>query len=269
MELGPGRFDYCSFLIECPADLFQDIYLAEWKRAIVDHMTLTEQKKNQRVHALGATKSGNRRYVLALWGEPARLVTNLPFPKWGDDLTRVDIRRTVYGCADDTYEKLCVALEYAETKNNIESFKVKRRTKNHQRDTGGRGVRYGSRKSDRSSKIYKRGNEKPAIETQFQDDVLDAMVLKALEQSIETRHILGGWEELRTTLEAAQDRHFSTWLFQASIEAELDGLRDHEIPVPTQLLKTYQLELFGGPIPEPASEGTGADDHNGEYFLGQ
>lgn len=232
MEVGVRRYDYVSFLVETHADLFQDIYLAEWNRAIKDRIPAPSQKRFQRVHALGATKEGRRRYVLSVWGEYAGLVVNLPFDKWSDFLTRVDLRAQVYDCRPDTFERLCRALENAETRSNLESFKTPKRTKNHQRDAGGRGVRYGSRKSDVSSKIYKRGQENPAIETQVQDDKLDAAVLDASMSQEEAPHFADGWHYLRDHLELIQDRHFDNWLFQAGIEGSLEGLRHDDIPVP-------------------------------------
>lgn len=246
MQVGVRRYDYASFLIETHADLFQDIWLNEWNVLVANHIPEPQRRKFQRVHALGATKEGRRRYVLAVWGEYARLVVNLPFEKWAENLTRLDLRAQVYECRPDTFERLCRALENAETRNNVESFKTPKRTKNNQRDAGGRGVRYGSRKSDVSSKIYRRGKENPAIETQFQDDKLDAAVLDALTDISDAPHITGKWELLRSRLEVCQDRHFANWLFQSEIDKPLEGLRHEDIPQPRfvrEILEQERMDL--------------------------
>jgi len=129
MQIGVRRLDYASFLVETHADLFQDIYLAEWNRAVVAHIPEPEQRRSCRVHALGSTKEGRRRYILAVWGEWSKLVYNLPFAKWSDHLTRLDVRGVIYDCRSDTFEKLCRCLENAETRNNLESFRSRDRHK--------------------------------------------------------------------------------------------------------------------------------------------
>lgn len=242
MQVGIRRIDYASFLIETDADLFQDIYLNEWNNLVANHIPEPQRRRFQRVHALGGTKGGRRRYILSVWGEYARLVVNLPFGKWADHLTRMDLRAMVYECRPDTFEKLCRCLENAETRNNVESFKTPKRTKNNQRDAGGRGVRYGSRKSDMSSKIYRRGKEHPAIETQFQDDKLDAAVIMALTDVEESKAPAAGWECLRANLEMYQDRHFQNWLFQSGVDAPLEGLRHDQIPIPKFVKEMMQQE---------------------------
>lgn len=264
MQVGVRRFDYVSFLIETHADLFQDIYLNEWNVLVKNHIPEPQQKRFQRVHALGATKEGRRRYILAVWGEYAKLAANLPFEKWADHLTRVDLRGVIYECRPDTFERLCRALENAETRNNVESFKTPKRTKNNQRDAGGRGVRYGSRKSDVSSKIYKRGKENPAIETQFQDDHLDSAVINALTTISDNPHILGKWEVLRAGLEMSQDRHFRNWLFQAEIDAELEGLRHDQIPLPRFVREMLHQESMQLEAPEP-EEPEDTTTYDGQY----
>lgn len=256
MQVGVRYYDYVSFLVETHADLFQDIYLNEWDVLVANRIPEPQRRKFQRVHALGATKEGRRRYIFSVWGEWAKLACNLPFEKWSDHLTRCDLRAVVYECRPDTFEKLVRALENAETRNNVESFKTAKRTKNNVRDAGGRGVRYGSRKSDCSSKIYKRGKEHPAIETQFQDDLLDRLVLDALMANEEAPHILGGWAYLRDGLEQMQDRHFRNWLFQSEIEHALEGLRHEDIPMPRAIREMYQAEMLLDSTPEPISANT-------------
>lgn len=254
MHLGIGNYDWVSFLIEADADAFQLHYLEEWNQIVVNRIPEPERRKKSRVHALGATKGGRRRYTLAVWGEYAALVKNLPFAKWADHLTRVDVRTKLYDCRPDTFERLCIALENAETKNNVESFKVAKRQKNHQRDSGGRGVRYGSRKSDVSSKVYKRGNEIPAFETQFQDDKLDAVVLGNLELAGELGSDAASWGGLLLNLQALQRRHIDHWLFQAAIDHSIEGLSHEMIPMPKHLRETYQQELWGEPQPTPEDD---------------
>lgn len=265
METGLGRFDYASFLIECDELELQAFWLPDWNERLVNRLPVAEQKRHTRVHALGKTKSGRRRYVFTVSSEFAENIRYLPFAKWADNLTRIDIRSALYNCHPNTYEKLCVALEHAETRNNIETFKVARRTKTHQRDTGGRGVRYGSRKSDLCSKVYKRGNELPAVETQIQDQKLDTIVLSMLEVVLgeyDDEHL---WAGLRSLGSAIQKRHIDNWLVQSGVNGSLDGLSDASIPMPKALKEMYQIDLWagGGPLPEPVEDAERFDNGPG------
>lgn len=246
MVTGIGRLDYASFLVECDEQEFQVMWLPEWNELVANRMGEADRKRYQRVHALGAVKGGRRRYVFSLAGSFAELARQLPFAKWADQLTRLDYRNTIYECAPDTYEKLCVALEHAETRNNIETFKVAARTKTHQRDTGGRGVRYGSRKSDISTKLYRRGKEHPAIETQIQDDRLDRMVLSVLELSLECDERFNSWFVLSTQASVLQQKHVNNWLSQSGIDCDIDGLKHEHIPMPKAIKDMYNLELWAG-----------------------
>lgn len=266
MEVGLGRFDYASFLIECDEMEMQAMWLPEWNTCLVNRLPETVRKRHTRVHALGATKGGRRRYIFSVSSEFAENIRYLPFAKWADQLTRVDIRSIIYQCRPDTYEKLCLALECAETRNNIETFKVAARTKTHARDTGGRGVRYGSRKSDLSTKVYKRGSELPALETQFQDDKLDAAVLMALEESLSLESDEFSWITLRSHLSMMQERHMSNWLFQAKINKGLDGLRHEDIPMPEAIRQMYQLEMWGEPRPGPEND-KNASEYDAEDYM--
>lgn len=259
MQVGVRRYDFVSFLVEVHADLFQGIWLSDWNTSVANRIPEPERRKKQRVHALGATKEGRRRYVFSVWGEYARLVVNLDFGKWGDCLTRVDVRGQIYECRPDTFEKLVRALEHADTRNNVETFKTADRTKNNVRDAGGRGVRYGSRKSDASSKIYRRGKEHPAIETQLQDDLLDRLVLSAQTTLEDNPHILGGWAHLLAECEQMQDRHFRNWLHQSEIDHPLEGLQHEHIPVPAVIRKIVeeqvQMELEAAQPPKDMTIG--------------
>lgn len=254
MHLGQPQCDWVSFLIEIEPDLFQQLYLEEWNMLVVARLPAWAQAKQTRVHALGATKNGKRRYVLSLWGESAQQVVHLPFVKWVDRLTRFDVKRRLYDIRPDTYERLCVALQFAETRRNVEAFKLPKRTKNTVRDSGGEGVRFGSRKSDISTKLSKRGGEIPYFETQVQDDRLDAAVLEVMEVTEGTSTVVGFWELLLHNLGHIQAKHINTWLFAAGIDHPIDGLRHENIPMPNKLRDLFQLELWGEPQPGPEDD---------------
>ena len=256
MHLGQPQIDWAGFLIECEPDLFQTHYLEEWNMLIVARLPAWAQSKQQRVHALGATKGGRRRYVLSVSGESAQHVAQLPFDKWVDHLTRYDVKRKLYECRPDTYERLCVALQFAETRRNIEAFKLPKRTKNTARDSGGEGVRFGSRKSDKCTKLSKRGNEVPYFETQIQDDLLGGLVLDVQMANEVLKSRLHAWEDLLDHLGAAQTRHIDTWLRLAGIDRPIDGLRHEDIPMPPKLQAMFQLDLWAGgaPLPQPDDE---------------
>ena len=256
MHLGQPQCDWVGFLIECEPDLFQTHYLEEWNMLVVARLPAWAQAKQQRVHALGATKGGRRRYTLNLYGESAAEVRHLPFAKWADELTRYDVKRRLYDIRPDTYERLCVALQFADTRRNVEAFKLPKRTKNTQRDSGGEGVRFGSRKSDICTKLSKRGNEVPYFETQIQDELLGGQVLDVLTELEAPVHHLDGWYSLLQRLAPMQDRHIATWLRLSGIDKPIDGLRHEDIPLPDKLKTLFQEDMFygGAPLPQPEDE---------------
>lgn len=263
MHLGMPQIDWASFLIECEPDLFQTHYLEEWNMLLVAPLPAWAQKKQTRVHALGATTNGKRRYILSVWGESAESVTRLPFAKWFEHITRYDVKRRLYDIRNDTYERLCVALQFADTRRNVEAFKVPKRQKNTQRDSGGEGVRFGSRKSDVSTKLSKRGNEIPYFETQIQDDALSRIVLDVFIDHEDTGKHDNSWNDVLERAGALQLRHIQAWLFACGIDKSIDGLRHDDIPMPEKLKKMFQLELWSGdtPLPTPLQEyGDGFDE---------
>lgn len=247
MHLGVAQIDWVSFLIECEPDLFQTHYLEEWNMLLVARLPAWAQSKQTRVHALGATTNGKRRYVLSLWGETAQQAMVLPFCKWADHLTRVDIKRRLYDIRPDTYERLCVCLQFAETRRNVEAFKLGKRTKNQQRDSGGEGVRFGSRKSDISTKLSKRGKEIPYFETQIQDDLLSQVLADVMMQVEEGLPEDYAWNALCERLDAFQERHINHWLFAAGIDKPINGLRHEDLPMPNKLVSLFQNELWSNP----------------------
>lgn len=254
MHLGQPQCDWVSFLLEVEPDLFQMHYLEEWNTLIVARLPAWAQAKQTRVHALGATKSGKRRFVLSLWGESAQQVVHLPFVKWAEHLTRYDVKRRLYDIRPDTYERLCLALQFAKTRRNIESFKLPKRTKNSVRDSGGEGVRFGSRKSDISTKLSKRGAEIPYFETQVQDDRLDSAILEIEELTEGSATTVGFWELLLHLLGDLQVKHINAWLSAAGIDRGIDAVRHEDIPMPEKLRDLFQLEFHSDPLPEPADD---------------
>lgn len=256
MYLGYPQIDWAGFLVEAEPDLFQQHYLEEWNALLVAHLPGWAQKNQTRVQALGATKYGRRRYVLSVWGESAQSVVNLPFRKWADELSRYDLKRRLYDIRPDTYERLCVALQFAETRRNVEAFKLPKRTKSDKRDSGGEGVRFGSRKSDIYTKLSRRGNEIPYFETTVQDDLLGGIVNDAFIALEGAPNDNRAWASLLEALEPVQARHIGAWLTCAGIDRPIDGLRHEDIPMPGKLRKMFQLELFAGdaPLPLPDDE---------------
>lgn len=253
MHLGAGNCDWVSFLIECEPDLFQTHYLEDWKTTVVARLPAYAQAKQQKVTALGSTTHGKRRYILSLWGEAAREHKHLNFFVWSEFLTRYDVKCRLYDIRSDTYERLCIALQFADTRRNIETFKLPKRTKNTARDSGGEGVRFGSRKSDLSTKLSKRGNEIPYFETQIQDDRLDAAVVEAELLAEGDKKYNLRWEYLLALATGIQAKHIEAWLFAAGIDRSIDGLRHDDIPMPKKLQEMFQLEIWSGgaPLPEP------------------
>lgn len=256
MHTGQPQCDWVSFLIECDHDLFQKHYLEEWNMLLVATLPAWAQSKQTRVHSLGAVTGGKRRYVFSIWGESAEQVRRLPFAKWFDNITRYDVKRRLYDIKPDTYERLCVALQFADTRRNVEAFKLPKRHKNTQRDSGGEGVRFGSRKSDVCTKLSKRGKEVPYFETQIQDDALNRIVLDVFMDAEETGNHNNSWSNVLERCGNLQMRHIQAWLFASGIDKPIDGLRHEDIPMPEKLKKMFQLELWSGgaPLPTPLQD---------------
>jgi hypothetical protein len=221
---------------------------------LVARLPAWAQAKQTRVHALGATKGGRRRYILSVWGESAQQVIHLPFAKWSDELTRYDVKRRLYDIRPDTYQRLCVALQFAETKRNVEAFKLPKRTKSDQRDSGGEGVRFGSRKSDICTKLSRRGNEVPYFETQVQDDLLGSHILDVIMTAQENPLHFDTWAALLEQLGERQKLHIQCWLSLAGMDKPIEQLKHDDIPMPAKLREMFQIELWGEPQPQPEDE---------------
>lgn len=120
------------------------------------------------------SSNGRSRYVIEVWGDAAHYAISMVPPRWWEHLKRIDARYTLH---DVTSKALGAFINrnimQANSKKNVTTFDTRSRQKTNTRDVGGRGIVFGSRKSDVHTAIYARGNEPVALEVRFQNRKAD------------------------------------------------------------------------------------------------
>ena len=112
---------------------------------------------------------GRRRLVLEAWGVGAEALLELMNYTYLEHVVRLDYRRELAGVGVKEVESFLARCAMQKRgRRNVQTFRSEPRRKNHQRDIGGLGVYFGSRKSDSHTAAYVRGDEAPAIEHRFQ-----------------------------------------------------------------------------------------------------
>lgn len=148
----------------------------------------------------GSTSPHGSLWSLFLTGDAARAVVQLPW-EHAHHLTELHVKAYLVENEPGAYEWLQDAMWVRDAGVNITFFRSKVRDK-HVKGTGEKGVRIGSRKSDKHSVIYRRPNEKPGFETRVSDKTLRRLVNEVFDvaydaadsQALTDRHL---WELLR------------------------------------------------------------------------
>lgn len=180
--LKTARIDRFDLLCEREHDLWQSEIVALGTQA-----RFTAEDEGVTLHhnsrCLGATSDGQKRlYTFETWGEFSDKFARVAGARKWVELHRLDIRIEMPVDVD----KLLGLAGYVEKNGkfgrNVQYFSTREREKKEGRHAGGCGVSIGSHKSDRRLVIYKRKNEKGAIELQLSGKLLRNLTGIAREQ---------------------------------------------------------------------------------------
>lgn len=111
-------------------------------------------------------------HSLTLYGDACRVYQRLPWELSGA-LTEIHLKCWLREAADGAHDAFVDATWKAPAVVNISPIKSKPR-KGHPKGTGEKGVRFGSRKSDKHAVAYRRSGEVPGLEARLKDAELRA-----------------------------------------------------------------------------------------------
>lgn len=161
------RIDYVKFIFKTDEQQFQDLY-----KPSLDHINRMCDEggdKMGKLTALGTDADGLRRYCIEFWGESAVSAVVYAPMQWFNFVYRLDLRQEVPNIESDDLRAIQVYVSVKPTgRTGTSTFTTRPATKNHMRDVGGLGIRFGSRKSDKHAVLYKRGHERTAFEFRIQ-----------------------------------------------------------------------------------------------------
>lgn len=166
---GP-RIDYLKFVVAMDYDLAQRA-LAKMKGAIIEQKLPLVEKQNFKISVLGpvAADPDKARYCVEAWGEYSVYLAQVTPMGWWDHLNRIDWRQPTIKTQPAAFEAFVQRRAMAKTgARNVTTFNTKNRQKTSSRDVGGRGITFGSRKSDSHTVAYARAGEVPVVEVRFQ-----------------------------------------------------------------------------------------------------
>jgi hypothetical protein len=164
------RFDYIKVLFRQDHDHFQADTLPTLNGVIswTDEVGMLRTCSNLTV--LPSKPGETSRYIFEVWGPMAdRFAMYMP-ATWWECLRRIDLRAELNDLDPNQMRDAVRYLAHRESKHNVSLFDSKPRAKRGEnRDVGGIGMYWGSRKSGQHGVIYKRGNEAPAAEYRLRD----------------------------------------------------------------------------------------------------
>lgn len=162
--------DYLKFILPYDYDRAQQ-EVAPTVAAIKGLAGIEVPTADVKLTVLGPTESsgGRSRYVVECWGKTAHYALTMVPKHWYERLARIDAR---YQLTSTPATALGAFINrnilQANSKKNVTTFDTRSRQKTNTRDVGGRGIVFGSRKSDIHTAIYARGSEPVALEVRFQ-----------------------------------------------------------------------------------------------------
>ena len=166
------RIDYLKFLIPMDWDRAQEA-IKPMVDFVASDKTLLVTNRDFKVTVLNPTPStnGKSRYIVEIWGaHTMEILPLIPDWFWGS-LSRIDHRTPLLKTTDAALTAFIQKWAMSDRGlRNIATLNTKPRTKSNKRDVGGRGIIFGSRKSNSHTVVYKRGNELPAIESRIEKD---------------------------------------------------------------------------------------------------
>lgn len=163
--------DYLKFVVPMDHDRGQ-MAIANIKEKLAEQdVPVLKEGANLKITVLDSTANdpGRRRYCVESWGPASHYLASIVPFSWFEHLNRIDYR-TVLRCVGEPQLAAWIDEKYRGKagRRNVTTFNTKPRTKSHSRDVGGRGITFGSRKSDSHTVVYQRGDEMPTIEMRFQ-----------------------------------------------------------------------------------------------------
>lgn len=189
--------DYVKYVFRSGWENNQNFYVPAWENALARLPYLGPNCGGAKMSVLPGTDSqGRTRYVYEAWGKMADHLWELLPTVWVNALYRLDIREELPTITEDHIAALQTSISLG-SKGAVNTFMLnsRPRQKTNQRDVGGRGVQFGSRKSDQHLVIYKRGNEAAAVEYRIQNKKINEMT-RASYLSWQNEHVSDVWQEI-------------------------------------------------------------------------
>lgn len=175
MRISEQYVDYVRFVIVGDPDLAAG-HLNHLRTTHEQYCNAAQEQGSYRVKALGADKSGQRRYTFECWGLASSFVVMLDFERWASRLSRFDVC-SLSEADDDEIAATYEAATGERAKNRtVHLFQSPSRTKAGGRNAGGTGFAVGSHKSDLRLSLYKRAGEPARFEGQFAGTMLTRAV---------------------------------------------------------------------------------------------
>lgn len=164
-EQDPKRFDYVRLIFRCDDEMFQNDYLPRINSLLIAAQRAADEQAKHNVNVKGRSGRRENYYEIDVWGNQADyFAVSMPEEWWGS-LARLDLRHESDALTESVIADLQVKYAFqAQGKHSILSFKTPGATKTDRRDVGGRGIRFGSRKSDQHAVAYKRRGGPGALE---------------------------------------------------------------------------------------------------------
>lgn len=167
--------DYLKFIIPMDYDRAQQV-IPSVAASIQGLQGIEVDNVGYKMTVLSPTESSGMRsrYVIEVWGLAAHHAITLVPSSWWEHLTRIDARYTLKNVSADALGSFINRnIMQRTSKKNVTTFDTRPRQKTNTRDVGGRGIVFGSRKSDIHTAIYARGEEAVALEVRFQNRKAD------------------------------------------------------------------------------------------------
>lgn len=152
-------------------DRFQQLYhrLFDQVQAATGYDTAQMRKVFQVKVVRHETSTKGSLRAIQLWGAAARQLHMMPWSLTAH-LTEMHVKCYGVQASPDAYEWLVDAAYHAIQHSNVQlSFFGNKATKKSNPKGDGKGVRLGSKKSDKHSVVYKRRGERPGIEVRISD----------------------------------------------------------------------------------------------------
>jgi len=179
------RCDYAKFAVKLTVAAAVQAQ-QDFINAMEQHPEQGKEGKGYNITSVRRYDDGTYLYVFETWGVQAEAIQYLDFDRWSKHLDRLDVRRDMDVSPSGVNSIYNHLLEHKAGNRNVQLFNSRTRSKRQGRQSGGQGIAIGSHKSDFRMTVYKRGNERGAIEFQLQGKrIQDAVKGTALVKSMD------------------------------------------------------------------------------------